>query len=115
MKVLRWLIFIVTVIGIATAAHADTGFFSETFDSENNGVGSAGNYTGFANWVVTSGSVDLTGYGSWAFIPNYGGVYVDLDGSNYAAGTLRSTEAVRSRTGNGAAAIRSGRFAERRR
>ena len=93
MKVMRWLFCIAIALGIATTVHADTVLLNDNFDLENGGVGYAGNFTQFANWSVTSGTVDLVGSDSWAFIPNYGGVYVDLDGSSYAAGTLRSTQA----------------------
>ena len=90
----RWLFCIAIALGIATTVHADTVLLNDNFDLENGGVGYAGNFTQFANWSVTSGnSVDLVGYGSWAFIPNYGGVYVDLDGSNLQAGTLTSKQA----------------------
>jgi hypothetical protein len=87
MKVMRWLLCIVIALGIATTAHADTLLLNDNFDSENGGVGYAGGYTSFANWSVSSGTVDLAGFGSWAFIPNYAGVYVDLDGNNCQAGT----------------------------
>jgi hypothetical protein len=93
MKVMRCLFCIVIAIGIATTVHADTVLLNDNFDSENGGVGQSGNYTNFANWSVTSGTVDLAGYGSWAVIPNYGGVYVDIDGSNWQAGTLTSKQA----------------------
>ena len=96
MKTMKWwlhCIAIVIAIGITGPASANAVPLNDNFDSENGGIGQAGNYNSFANWTVTAGSVDLAGYGSWAFIPNYGGVYVELDGSNYAAGTLTSNNA----------------------
>lgn len=57
----------------------------DNFDSENGGVG-AGVYTGFANWDVTKGSIDLLGPNG--FLTNTG-LYVDLDGTGGgSAGTL---------------------------
>jgi hypothetical protein len=50
--------------------------FSDNFDSETRMT----NYTGFANWTVTAGSVDLIGPGFFDFYPGHGN-YVDMDGS----------------------------------
>jgi hypothetical protein len=50
--------------------------FSDNFNSETQGL----NYTGFANWNVTSGSVDLIGTGFFDFYPGHGN-YVDMDGT----------------------------------
>ena len=48
------------------------------------------NYTGFANWDVTAGQVDLIGPGLFDFLPG-NGLYVDLMGSTSTAyGTLKS-------------------------
>jgi len=87
----------ISVLGFALVsamAHADLTLLDDNFNSENGGIGSFGDYTGFANWTVTAGTVDLVGYGSWDLFPpqtnTVGDVYVDLDGSAYAAGTLRS-------------------------
>jgi subtilisin-like proprotein convertase family protein len=41
----------------------------------------SGNYTGFANWDVTEGSVDLCGNGLWDFLPG-NGLYVDMLGTS---------------------------------
>ena len=80
MKKLCWLLFVFAAIGIAGATHADTVLLNDNFNSENGGIGYAGNYNGFANWTVASGNVDLCGYGNWDYLGT-GGVYVDLDGS----------------------------------
>lgn len=64
--------------------------FSDNFDSE---PGASLNYTGFANWTVTNGSVDLIGESSsWDYMPG-NGLYVDLDGSTFEAGVLTSRDA----------------------
>ncbi len=53
--------------------------FFDDFNSENGGVPTI-NYTGFANWDVTRGRVDLIGPGLFDAYPG-NGLYVDLDGS----------------------------------
>jgi hypothetical protein len=58
---------------------------SDNFDSESLGL----NYTGFTNWNVTSGAVDLIGTGFFNFYPG-NGKYVDLEGSVGLLGTLAS-------------------------
>jgi PEP-CTERM motif len=69
--------------GMADPASAG---FMDNFNSENNG-NSALNYTGFANFTVTAGSVDLIGNNSFDFYPG-NGLYVDLNGSTNVSGTL---------------------------
>ena len=59
--------------------------FQDNFDSENSLV-AALNYNGFNNWSV-SGVVDLIGNSYFDFLPG-NGMYLDMDGSNYAAGTI---------------------------
>lgn len=66
-----------------------TVIFSDSFDGENSGAGVL-NYTGFANWTVTEGTVDLIGNGFFDFQPGFG-LYVDMDGSTGNAGTMMST------------------------
>lgn len=62
----------------------------ENFNTEHGGVYGL-NYTGFANWDVPTGSVDLVGtYPYDDFLPTAQGLYVDLDGTTQAGGTLRS-------------------------
>jgi len=60
----------------------------DTFDTENGGAGQL-NYTSFTNWNVTDGSVDLIGNDFYDFYPG-NGLYLDLDGSTWSAGTLES-------------------------
>ena len=63
--------------------------FADTFNSENGGVGVL-NYGGFANFVVSGGTVDLIGNGYYDFAPvtTGHGLYVDLDGSTSDAGVM---------------------------
>lgn len=71
----------------ASPASADTLFF-DNFNTENGGAGVL-NYTGFANFGVFSGTVDLIGNGYFDFLPAPGrGLYVDLDGSTSDAGVM---------------------------
>jgi hypothetical protein len=65
-----------------------TVVFSDDFNSENGG-GSALNYSSFANWTVTSGTVDLIGNGFYDFFPA-NVLYVDLDGSTMQAGRMET-------------------------
>ena len=60
----------------------------DNFDSENWGGGGL-NYSRFENWEVTEGTVDLLGHGFHDSYPAHG-LYLDLDGSTYRAGRLRS-------------------------
>src|SRR5262249_3546322 len=60
----------------------------DSFDTENAGAGTL-NYTGFARWNVTRGSVDLLGNGFFDQNPG-NGLYVDLDGSTFSAGRMES-------------------------
>lgn len=73
-------------VSAGLAAAGPTVIFHDNFDSENGGVGEL-NYTGFANWTVSSGTVDLIGNGFHDFLPG-NGLYVDLDGSTHDAGVL---------------------------
>jgi hypothetical protein len=63
--------------------------FSDTFDAENGGV-TQFNYSGFAQWTVSNGSVDLIGNGSSDPYPG-NGMYVDLDGTSFDAATFTSS------------------------
>lgn len=73
----------------ATPAQAAV-IFADNFDTENGGT-PALNYTGFANFVISDGTVDLIGSGSggtsFNFLPG-NGLYVDLDGSTSNAGLM---------------------------
>jgi hypothetical protein len=64
--------------------------FSDSFNTENGGVGAL-NYTGFANWNVTSGSVDLIGNGFFDFYPG-NGLYVDMEGSTGQPGQITTKQ-----------------------
>jgi hypothetical protein len=89
---LSFLFCVLIGMGIADTATAETVLFNDNFNSENGGIGWAGNYTGFSNWTVTTGSVDLIGFGSWDFLNRHGDISVDLDGSTNAAGTIVSKQ-----------------------
>ncbi len=62
--------------------------FEDDFNSENGGAPTL-NYSGFINWDLTDGSVDLIGNGYYDFYPDEG-LYIDLDGSTSNAGRLES-------------------------
>ncbi|HEX8675420.1 MAG TPA: hypothetical protein VF710_26225 [Longimicrobium sp.] len=73
---------------------------TENFNSENGGLYKL-NYTGFAQWTVVAGTVDLVGtYPYDDFLPKTQGLYLDLDGTTRAAGTLRSRTAFDLKPGN---------------
>ena len=75
---------LVAACGLALAltggAHADTVIFSDNFDGENSGNGTK-RYTGFDNWTVDRGSVDLFGNGTFDSLPG-NGLYVELVGGS---------------------------------
>ena len=75
-----------------------TVVFSDNFDPENNRVG-VYNWTSFANWNVLEGCVDLHGNGFHDVQPGTG-LYVDLDGSCDAAGTIETKSAFTLQPGN---------------
>jgi hypothetical protein len=88
MKGLVSVLFGILVFGLAGQSHA-TVIFSDNFNTENGGIGQL-NYNSFANWSVTNGTVDLIGSpGFFDFFPGHG-LYVDLDGTSFQAGTLTS-------------------------
>ena len=72
--------------------------FTDDIDSENGGVG-VQNYTGWANWNVVEGCVDLHGPGSLDPLPGFG-VYIDVDGSCDEAGTMESKQTFDLAVGN---------------
>ena len=90
MKHIRNSLLVLFVSGLiclmASPVFAGFVLFSDNFNSENSGVGAL-NYTGFTNWSVTGGTVDLIGNGYYDFYPAQG-LYVDLDGSTNQAGTI---------------------------
>jgi hypothetical protein len=75
---------------LASQAMAATVVFSDNFDAENGGVGAL-NYTGFAQWTVSDGTVDLIGNGYFDFLPG-NGLYIDMDGSTNNAGKMTSID-----------------------
>ncbi len=81
----RLLILAAAVLLFSTPARAAV-IFLDTFDTENGGAGVI-NYTSFANWTVTDGSVDLIGNGFFDFQPG-NGLYIDMDGSTGDAGLM---------------------------
>lgn len=60
----------------------------DDFDRENGGLGAL-NWTGFTNWTVANGCVDLHGNGFHDIQPG-SGLYADLDGTCRTGGTLES-------------------------
>jgi hypothetical protein len=83
--VLTWGVLAFAMMGQLKA----TIIFSDNFNAENGGVGVL-NYNSFANWSVSGGTGDLIGSpGFFDFFPQ-NGLYVDLDGTSFLAGTLTS-------------------------
>lgn len=84
--------FLILVVSIFSFTFVSTSsalvVFSDNFDAENGGAGVL-NYTGFSQWTVSSGTVDLIGNGFHDFLPG-NGLYVDMDGSSGNAGTMTS-------------------------
>lgn len=77
----------------ASSTEAEAGpaiLLVEDFNEENNGSYQL-NYAGFEQWIVTGGTVDLIGTAPFDdFLPAEQGLYVDLDGTTRAAGTLET-------------------------
>ncbi|MEA3213070.1 MAG: hypothetical protein QOE70_6127 [Chthoniobacter sp.] len=80
----------VGALAFTTHAQAVT-IFSDNFDDENGGNGAL-NYNSFVKWDVAPGTVDLIGNGYYDYLAITGqgnhGLYVDMDGSTGAAGTM---------------------------
>jgi len=74
-------------LALASGAQA-TLVLSDDFDGETTSL----NYTGFANWTVTDGTVDLVDHGTFS-INCFGGAgkCVDLDGSTSNAGIMTTS------------------------
>jgi hypothetical protein len=83
---------LVVLIGLAAGRAEAAVIFSDDFNTENGAV-AALNYTGFANFNVSNGSVDLIGNGVHDLLPG-NGLYVDLDGSTNDAGVLTESPAM---------------------
>jgi hypothetical protein len=77
---------LVFLVIVAVTPSQAAYIFEDDFDAGNSGVGVL-NYTGFAKWTVSGGTVDLIGNGYFDFYPG-NGLYVDLDGSTGQAGTM---------------------------
>ena len=78
---------IAVVMTFSSTAYSAT-LLSDNFDSETLSL----NYTGFTNWNVVGGYVDLIGDpGFFNLLPGHGR-YVDLDGSANPPGTLTSKQ-----------------------
>ena len=88
---IRKALFATAGLLIAAGAHA-APVFSDNFDGEN-GNTTVLNYTGFANFTVTDGTVDLIGTPSGYSIVCAGGAgaCVDLDGTTGNPGALTSS------------------------
>jgi hypothetical protein len=86
---MRKTIGVMVMLACFAVGRADAStIFSDNFNSENGGSGDVLNYTGFANFTITDGTVDLIGHGgSFDFLPG-NGMYVDLDGSTGDAGLM---------------------------
>ena len=91
----RMLGLLVVLVGLAAGRVDAAVIFSDNFDGENGGVADAStlNYTVFANFTVSNGSVDLIGNGYFDFLPG-NGLYIDLDGSTGDAGVLTESPAL---------------------
>ena len=86
----KWIgVFVVGMWLCIAASAGATVIFSDTFDGENSGSAQL-NYTGFANWTVSGGTVDLIGNGDWDLQPG-NGLYVDMDGSSRNAGKITTS------------------------
>ena len=83
----------VVALGLSVAPSYAAVIFSDNFDAQNGGVANVGtlNYTGFTNWTVSDGTVDLIGNGFYDFYPG-NNLYVDLDGSSDDAGKMTSID-----------------------
>lgn len=84
---------IIAVTATLLAAPASAAIvFSDNFDAENGGL-SALNYTGFANWTVSDGTVDIIAHPGLACRGGAGSC-VDLDGSSADSGVFRQNVAI---------------------
>jgi hypothetical protein len=87
--VIRRAALALALVAGAASANAAVVVFQDNFDTENGGVSQL-NYTGFANWTVSNGTVDLVGVGGpWDYWPG-NGLYVDMDGTSLDAGRMLS-------------------------
>jgi len=94
-------LLMMALLSLASPAAATTVFFDDFNSEPGSGAGGSGqsqlNYTGFANWTVSGGTVDLIFHDDFA--PAAGeiecigstGKCVDLDGGTSNAGVMTST------------------------
>jgi hypothetical protein len=75
-----------------------TTLIEDGFDLENRGNGVL-NYSGFANWNVIDGTVDLLGTNFYDIYPG-NGLYVDLDGSSLDAAKFEYKQEIALEPGN---------------
>jgi hypothetical protein len=87
MKVLSIVLGVLVCVMFAQGAQAAT-IFSDNFNGVNGGNGAL-NYTGFSQWNVSGGAVDLIGNGFFDFFPGTG-LSVDLDGTMFQSGQFSS-------------------------
>jgi hypothetical protein len=87
MKLTKYL-FAATLVLMASVNANASVIFQDNFDAENGGNGVL-NYTGFANWTTSDGTVDLIGNGYYDFLAG-NGLYIDMDGSTGDAGKMTS-------------------------
>ena len=85
-RVFRGFGIALVLLALGSRANATTLFFDD-FNSENGGNGAL-NYTAFANFTITSGTVDLCGGAFCGLLPASTGMYIDLDGSSNNAGLM---------------------------
>jgi hypothetical protein len=98
-KLLRSLLM-VGLLSLASPAAATTVFFDDFNSEPGSGAGGSGqsqlNYTGFANWTVSGGTVDLIFHDDFAPAAGeiecigFTGKCVDLDGGTNNAGVMTS-------------------------
>ena len=89
MKNMLAVFFAILLLLMGTQMAFAAPILQDDFNTENGGSGVL-NYTGFANWTVSKGTVDLIGNdGFFDFYPG-NGLYVDLDGTSGEAGLLSS-------------------------
>ena len=95
----RILTITISLFMCSTSLASTAPVFFDSFDSEPGaGSGQSGlsetNYDGFANWVISQGSVDLLAHGDFGPIDcaDFAGKCVDLDGTSNGAGVMTSVD-----------------------
>ena len=88
MKKFMTICAVLTVLLVCAGSSSAALVFFDDFDLENGGTGVL-NYTGFSQWTVTEGTVDLIGNGYHDYQPGPG-LFLDMDGSTSNAGTIES-------------------------